>query len=62
MRLVCLQLKQTENESLQVQLEETKLEVDRIARQSTHEKMFNDSEIRDLKTKYNIHIQLIRYI
>jgi chromosome segregation ATPase len=46
-----LNLKQTENENLQVQLEESKLEVDRLARQSTHEKMFNESEIRDLKTK-----------
>ena len=47
------QAKQVENEDLKVELEETKFEVDRIARQSTSEKMFNESEIRDLKNKYN---------
>lgn len=47
-----LQAKQIENEDLKVELEETKLEVDRLARQSTSEKMFNESEIRDLKSKY----------
>jgi hypothetical protein len=46
-----LTVKQVENEDLKVELEETKLEVDRIARQSTSEKMFNESEIRDLKNK-----------
>ena len=50
--------KQVENEDLKVELEETKLEVDRIARQSTSEKMFNESEIRDLKNKYIMNVNI----
>ncbi len=48
-----LQRSESEKIDLQDQLVETQQEVDRIARESTHEKMFNETEIRDLKSKYD---------